>query len=123
MAVKELVPLTIVNSNNYIANWVPGTSSDTGQALDTRDYTDITVQAFGNFGGGNIQLETSNNKNNWCIVRDNLGIPVIIDSTNFSTARLLAEHLRFLRWVASGGVTSVTVSANLTRSSNPEKGI
>ena len=123
MTIKALTPLLIVNSNNYVATWVSGTASDTGQALDTRDYTDITVQAFGDFGDGNVQLQTSNNASDWCIVRDNLGVPVVINSTNYSTGRLLAEHLRYLRWIADEDVVSVTVSANLVRSSTPEIGI
>lgn len=91
--------------------WTPLANGDDGQAWDTQDFPDVSVQVLGTFGtGGNLRLEGSNEAvpTNWATLNDPQGSALDV------TAAKIEQVLENVRWIrprvtAGDGTTSITV--------------
>lgn len=91
--------------------WTPLANGDDGQAWDTQDFPDISVQVLGTFGaGGNLRLEGCNEvtPTNWATLADPQANALDI------TAAKIEQVLENVRWIrprvtAGDGTTSLTV--------------
>lgn len=91
--------------------WTPLANGDDGQAWDTQDFRDVSVQVLGTFGAaGNLRMEGSNEvtPTNWATLADPQGNAVDI------TAAKIEQLLENVRWIrpratAGDGTTALTV--------------
>lgn len=92
--------------------WTPLANGDDGQAWDTQDYPDISVQFGGTFGaGGTVIIEGCNEvtPTNWLTLNDPQGNAA---STTSAKIEQLMENVRWVRPRVTGGdgTTAITVS-------------
>jgi hypothetical protein len=91
--------------------WTPMLNTNDGQALDTQDFPDISVQVLGTFGAaGNCKIEGCNEvtPTNWTTLNDPQG-----NALDFTAAKM-EQVLEIPRWIrpritAGDGTTSITV--------------
>lgn len=99
--------------------WTPLTTTNAdGQAWDSLDFADISVQVVGTFGvGGTLLIEGSNQATpaNWATLNDPQG-----NALSFTAAKM-EQLLEMPRWIrprvsAGDGTTSLTVELWARRS-------
>lgn len=91
--------------------WTPLANGDDGQAWDTQDYPDVSVQVLGTFGvGGNLRIEGCNEVTpvNWATLNDPQANALDV------TAAKIEQVLEMPRWIrprvtAGDGTTALTV--------------
>lgn len=91
--------------------WTPLANGDDGQAWDTQDFRDVSIQVLGTFGaGGNLRWEGSNEvtPTNWHTLNDPQANA--LDVTSAKTEQVL-ENTRWMRprVTAGDGTTALTV--------------
>lgn len=91
--------------------WTPLANGDDGQAWDTQDMPDVSVQVLGTFGvGGNLRWQGCNEvvPLNWVTLADPQA-----NALDFTTAKVeqVLENTRWMRPLvtAGDGTTSLTV--------------
>jgi hypothetical protein len=93
--------------------WTPMTNSgsDVGEAWDTQDFADVSIQVLGTFGaGGNLRIQGCNEVTpvNWATLADPQG-----NALDFTAAKI-EQLMEMPRWIrpsvtAGDGTTSLTV--------------
>lgn len=109
------IPLTrdVTSGFGVAIGWTPMTNSgtDVGEAWDTQDFPDISIQVLGTFGAsGNLRIQGSNEVTpvNWATLNDPQA-----NALDFTAAKI-EQVLEMPRWIRPAvtngdGTTSLTV--------------
>lgn len=109
MAVKTFT-LTKNLVGTQTITWAGLTAGDTGTPLEYAKFSDKTVQVVGTFGG-TVTMQGSNDGTNWVTLTSNLGAALTFTAMG---GGLVAENYRYIRPSAGSGVSSVTITAQIT---------
>lgn len=100
MATKDY---TTQGSQTTVAStltWANLTGGDDGTAAQRAQYTDKSVQVFGNFGtDGALEFKGSNNGVNWHTLTDPLGNPIRLTAENI---KLVSEATLWVKPFVTG---------------------
>ena len=112
MATKALTR-DISSGFGVAIGWTPLANGDDGQAWDTQDFPDISVQVLGTFGaGGNLKVEGCNEvvATNWATLADPQG-----NALDITTAKIeqVMENVRWIRVRVSAGDGTTALTARL----------
>lgn len=103
------------SGNGHLSLWTLASDDDTGQALSQLGASDRTVHVYGDFSGGVVVLEGSNDPDQaaWNTLHDTTGALL-----SFSTSGIavVAESPLFIRPRLSGGATPAVSVSLATRS-------
>ena len=102
-------------------NWLNITGADTAAPEAYGSFADKTVQAFGDFNGGTITMQGSNDTRVttapgdaiWETLTDNLGNDILFTGND---GALIAEAYRFIRPSPDSDIADVTVSVTANMS-------
>ena len=93
-------------SKSSTYTWAGLTNGDVGAPLAMSAFADRSVQVFGSFGSGSVDIEGSNDGVNWAVLTDLQG-----NNLTFLTAKIemVTEITQFIRPKCTGAGTSLTV--------------
>lgn len=96
------------NSRAFIAAWENLQVGDEGQALAFSQYADKSVQVIGDFGGGSVVMEGSNNNGvTWAALSDPQGNPLSVSVPKLEQILEIAQLIR--PRIVGGTATDVSV--------------
>ncbi len=108
MATIEQTSVRTNTSKAYIAKWAGVANGDVCRAQPAAQYTDKSVQVFGTFGaGGQVAIEGSNDGDNWAVLTDPQGNPLLLTAAKIE---MVSEATMYIRPAVTGdGSTALTV--------------
>jgi len=100
--------------NSRMFLWETLTENDTGEEVELPEHADLCVQITGDFGGGSVTFEGSNDGSTWAGLNDPTGTAISLSAAGMAQ---VLEKPRFVRPGVPGG-TSVDVDVYLYARAN-----